>query len=295
MQNKRGQDIGINSAILIVIAIVVLGIIVAGTFMGWENLTAWIQPDTVSITAQKCSTSCGTNSVTDFCTSPKSFKASRATVRAITSEEAFETYNLSYENEKKLFQSKRIEYLNKEFAYEIYNESEGEQVYHDPNKYNPDAKNTINISEFLKKREVSNPEKYLSPLDLVKLIPRSGEEGYLKSEVVFPKLFALDPQNKPSSIKIKSESEEDLRDALVELAKLPVTQDYITAARNYMYYEQVKSKDNSFTGIKVTEFSCAALSEHPVWKESFNQCNGDNLICEGKTGLNKPTLEEYAN
>ncbi len=291
MHNKRGQEFGINSAVLIVIVIIVLGIIVAGVSMGWENLTAWIQPDTVSITAGKCTTSCGVNNEVDFCSSPKSFKASRATVRAVTSDEALATYNLSYENEQKLFQSVREGYLKKTFAYQIYNHSS--QVYEDPT-----SQALINISDFLIKKGITDPENYLSPSKLIKLIPKEGEEGYLKSNVVFPELFALDASPDADSIKFKDldsstgESVE-IRAALVELAKNSATKGYLTAAKNLMYYEQVKEKEGSITGIKVNEFSCAALSEHPVWKEYFKKCRDDNLLCEGKTAASSSDLEAY--
>ncbi len=302
MHNKRGQEFGINSAVLIVIVIIVLGIIVAGVSMGWENLTAWIQPDTVSITAGKCSTSCGVNNQIDFCSSPKSFKASRATVRAVTSDEALATYNLSYKNEQKLFQSVREEYLKKTFEYQIYNTSAG--IYQIPTDYNPTKythpdNNSINISDFLKNKGVTDPENYLSPSKLIKLIPKAGEEGYLKSNAIFPELFALDASpTDGKSIKFKSldsstGEDTELRNTLIELAKDSATRNYLTAAKNLMYYMQVKEKEGSITGIKVNEFSCAALSEHPVWKEYFKKCREDNLLCEGKSAASSSDLETY--
>lgn len=302
MHNKRGQEFGINSAVLVVIVVIVLGIIVAGVSMGWENLTAWIQPDTVSITAGKCATSCGVNNEIDFCSSPKSFKASRATVRAVTSDEALATYKLSYENEQKLFQPIREGYLDEKFEYQIYNSSAG--VYqlpleYDPSLYTSSDNNFISISEFLKKKGIKDTENYLSPSKLIKLIPKEGEEGYLKSNVVFPELFILDASPRDGvSIKFKSldsstEESKELRDVLVELAKNPATKNYLTAAKNLMYYEQVKEKEGSITGIKVNEFSCAALSEHPVWKEYFKKCREDNLICGGKTAASSSDLETY--
>ncbi len=75
MLNKRGQGLSTNAIVLIVLAVIVLVILIAGFTLGWNKLAPWLSNNNVDTVVTSCETACATQSVYDFCTLQRSLKA----------------------------------------------------------------------------------------------------------------------------------------------------------------------------------------------------------------------------
>jgi len=76
LSGRRGQGLGINAVVLIVIGIIVLGILAAGFILGWGNLSALFSGGNIQGVVTSCNLACETLSVYDFCTLPRELKTS---------------------------------------------------------------------------------------------------------------------------------------------------------------------------------------------------------------------------
>lgn len=72
--NKRGQELGINTLIFIVIGLIVLVILVFGFTKGWSFLKKNVPEDNVAKVAFSCETACNLESVYDYCTKAQGLK-----------------------------------------------------------------------------------------------------------------------------------------------------------------------------------------------------------------------------
>lgn len=70
--DKRGQELSVNTLILIIIGVLVLVFLIIGFRIGWEKVFPFIAPaNNVKDVTDKCSLACSTNAVYDFCTASR--------------------------------------------------------------------------------------------------------------------------------------------------------------------------------------------------------------------------------
>ena len=67
MINKRGQSMGTNTIILLILELIVLVVLILGFAMGWEKIAPWISKTNVDNIKTSCEAACSTNSQYDFC------------------------------------------------------------------------------------------------------------------------------------------------------------------------------------------------------------------------------------
>ena len=73
--NKRGQELSVNTIIVIVLAILVLVFVIIGFSVGWSKIFPFLSPaNNVKDVVDKCALACSTESTYDFCTSPRDVK-----------------------------------------------------------------------------------------------------------------------------------------------------------------------------------------------------------------------------
>lgn len=67
--NKRGQELSVNTLILIIIGVLVLVFLVVGFAIGWKKIFPFIAPENnVKEVADKCNLACNTQDVYNYCT-----------------------------------------------------------------------------------------------------------------------------------------------------------------------------------------------------------------------------------
>lgn len=72
MQNKRGQELSVNTLILIIIGVLILVFLIVGFTIGWKKIFPFITPgNNVKEVVDKCSLACNTNSQYDYCTAKR--------------------------------------------------------------------------------------------------------------------------------------------------------------------------------------------------------------------------------
>ena len=76
MQSKRGQELSTNAIVLIVIGIIVLVVLILGFTIGWDKLLPFFSTNNVQNIQTSCSTACATNNKYDWCSTPRTLKAS---------------------------------------------------------------------------------------------------------------------------------------------------------------------------------------------------------------------------
>ena len=85
MLNKRGQGLSVNAIILIVLGVFVLAVLIGGFMLGWGTLKERIAPsNNVNTIVTACSTACLTQSVYDFCITPRDLKAEEVELKGVT-------------------------------------------------------------------------------------------------------------------------------------------------------------------------------------------------------------------
>ena len=72
MKNKKGAELAIGTIIVIILALVVLVVLVAGFTMGWGNLWSKITSfgggkSNIATSVQSCQVACSSNSKADYC------------------------------------------------------------------------------------------------------------------------------------------------------------------------------------------------------------------------------------
>ena len=74
--NTKGQGLSTNAIILIILGIVVLVILILGFTIGWSKILPFFPSNNVENIKTTCGTACSTASTYDFCTLPRTLKAS---------------------------------------------------------------------------------------------------------------------------------------------------------------------------------------------------------------------------
>lgn len=69
--DKRGQGLSVNAIVLIVLAVVVLVILIAGFTLGWSSIAPWISSNNVDEVVTACNIACSTNAQSDYCTTKR--------------------------------------------------------------------------------------------------------------------------------------------------------------------------------------------------------------------------------
>lgn len=73
--NKRGQELSVNTLILIIIGVLVLVFLIIGFTIGWQKIFPFITPgNTVKDVSDKCILSCKTQSSYDYCTTKREIR-----------------------------------------------------------------------------------------------------------------------------------------------------------------------------------------------------------------------------
>lgn len=79
--NKRGQEISVNTLVLIVIAVLVLVFLIVGFAIGWKKIFPFITPgNNVKEVVDKCSLACNTQSVYDYCSAKREVRVDEAII-----------------------------------------------------------------------------------------------------------------------------------------------------------------------------------------------------------------------
>ncbi len=74
-KSRKGQELSINTIILIILGVIVLVILALGFFLGWDKLKGIFTSDNnVDQISQACLTACTTQSNYDFCTRQREVK-----------------------------------------------------------------------------------------------------------------------------------------------------------------------------------------------------------------------------
>ncbi len=70
--NKRGQELSVNTLILIIIGVLILVFLIVGFTIGWKKVIPFLTPgNNIKDLVDKCSLACNTNSRYDFCTAKR--------------------------------------------------------------------------------------------------------------------------------------------------------------------------------------------------------------------------------
>jgi len=70
--NKRGQEISVNTLVLIVIAVLVLVFLIVGFAIGWKKIFPFITPgNNIKDIVDKCSLACSTQALYDYCSAKR--------------------------------------------------------------------------------------------------------------------------------------------------------------------------------------------------------------------------------
>lgn len=82
---KRGQGLSVNAIILMILGVFVLAMLIIGFTIGYGTLKDKLIPsNNVKTIADACSVACTTQSVYDFCVSPRELKASGVELKEVT-------------------------------------------------------------------------------------------------------------------------------------------------------------------------------------------------------------------
>jgi hypothetical protein len=78
--SKKGQGIGTNAIVLIILGLIILVVLAIGFFLGWDKIAPWLRNDNnIDDLAKACQTACSTQSTFDFCTKTMEVKLDKAT------------------------------------------------------------------------------------------------------------------------------------------------------------------------------------------------------------------------
>ncbi|HLC53493.1 MAG TPA: hypothetical protein VJK03_03030 [Candidatus Nanoarchaeia archaeon] len=70
--NKRGQELSVNTLILIIIGVLILVFLIIGFTIGWKKIFPFLTPgNNIKDLVDKCSLACNTNARYDFCTAKR--------------------------------------------------------------------------------------------------------------------------------------------------------------------------------------------------------------------------------
>ena len=80
--NKRGQEISVNTLVLIVIAVLVLVFLIVGFAIGWKKIFPFITPgNNIKDITDKCSLACSTQALYDYCSTKREVRLDEPLVR----------------------------------------------------------------------------------------------------------------------------------------------------------------------------------------------------------------------
>ncbi len=102
IREKRGQGLSTNAIVLIVLAVVVLVILIAGFTVGWSKILPFLSTNNVDAVVTGCSSACATESVYNFCTFERTLKAeglsdeaSRGTCYKFSTNQSYASYGIA--------------------------------------------------------------------------------------------------------------------------------------------------------------------------------------------------------
>ncbi len=77
--SKKAQGLSINTIVLLILAVLVLVLVIAGFAMGWENLWSLVRgtastKSNVDFVVNSCSLQCASQQVNEFCNTKKNVK-----------------------------------------------------------------------------------------------------------------------------------------------------------------------------------------------------------------------------
>jgi hypothetical protein len=82
VNNKKAQGLSLNTIVLLILAVLVLVLIVAGFAMGWGNMwqrvEGFFSKGNLDATIATCNIQCTTNQVNEFCNVPRSVKGANS-------------------------------------------------------------------------------------------------------------------------------------------------------------------------------------------------------------------------
>lgn len=84
MQNKRGQSLSINTIIVLILAIAVLIVVIAGFSIGWDKISGYLSAKNVEEVRNSCSIACSTDAQYDFCFARKSLNSEDGKFKDVT-------------------------------------------------------------------------------------------------------------------------------------------------------------------------------------------------------------------
>lgn len=84
MQNKRGQDIGVTTIIVVLLGVAVLVVSIIGFTKGWGTFAPWLSGNNVDTISTQCQASCATNSMYEFCNAPKNLNTDSEKLTGVT-------------------------------------------------------------------------------------------------------------------------------------------------------------------------------------------------------------------
>lgn len=76
IRGKRGQELSTSTIILLILGVVILVVLVLGFTIGWNKVLPFISTNNVQNIQTACTTACSTNNQYDYCTFPRTLKAS---------------------------------------------------------------------------------------------------------------------------------------------------------------------------------------------------------------------------
>src|SRR3990170_3126866 len=78
--NKKGQGLGTNAIVLIILGLIILVILAIGFFLGWDKIAPWLNKENnIDDLSKACQSACSTQSTFDFCTKPREVKLDKTT------------------------------------------------------------------------------------------------------------------------------------------------------------------------------------------------------------------------
>jgi len=75
MLNKRGQGLGVETIILVILGVLVLIFVAFGFVTKWSFFSSWFSASNVDTRVNQCQAACGTSSVYGFCSQNRTLKA----------------------------------------------------------------------------------------------------------------------------------------------------------------------------------------------------------------------------
>lgn len=78
--SKKGQGIGTNAIVLIILGLIILVVLAIGFFLGWDKIAPWLNKgNNIDDLSKACQTACSTQSTFDFCSKKMEVKLDKAT------------------------------------------------------------------------------------------------------------------------------------------------------------------------------------------------------------------------